>query len=530
MASDSGMAGSDGGMAGPQTTANRASADSSSRSSARRISHKRTAEMSEAVAMSNVSEMVKDCGDVAHGTQRRLLRYRRLQGLTRLFGPGRPWPQRTRIHCWNCRLPFDTMPIPLVMSCDEKGYDVSGVTCNVGCGKRYLMQDKSNRGRMRLIMYRKMLIEYFNWPPDQEIPMSPPWQAIDVFGGHMTVEEYRRLIPGVTISLLAPPFIPFQLMLETEHRGEFVIDQTRPPVAPVDSEQELVRQAREHGSVFDLTGLKRPPEDRIIRTEEDLANAHPLHDVALDRVEPFFQQFLQSAAVPTPEMCSELREAFEARRKDARKIKGQPGNGKKLVPFQVPNFQDPNPLHPGPPHIDNYQPTGPFRNGAARVVRFSDDLDPRDGASRMPSVSGMPTSASAAWVDGTLQISEDDMDSGSTASERPAAFHHPTASQRSAASQRPAASNRPAAPHPSTLSPHSTSSLHSTPSHQSTVRAPTRPVAPTEPQYSQAALGTATTTSVSVVEADGGQSAYEVHPTEYLAPFGTRLAARLAKR
>jgi hypothetical protein len=43
-------------------------------------------------------------------------------------------------------------------------------------------------------------------------------------------------------------------------------------------------------------------------------------------------------------------------------------------------------------------------------------------------------------------------------------------------------------------------------------------------------LGTATTTSVSVVEADGGQSAYEVHPTEYLAPFGTRLAARLAKR
>lgn len=360
--------------------------------SARRISHRRAEQLSERVQTSDVQELIKDCGSAIHGG-RRVLSYRRLRGMDRLFQKGGEWPLSTDIACWYCRLPFDSVPVPVVEGCTATEFDVYGVCCSPACSKSYLAAQSSNNVRTRLMWQKKMLVEVFGWPPEAPVPLAKPWQALAAFGGYMTVEEYRAQTPGVTAKLVKPPFIPFKVMIETEQRGgEYVVDQTRDFVAPPAAEPTLEQQAREHGSTFDLSSLKRPPEDEVVATEAQLAAKHPLHDLARDRVSPVFDKFMQSAAVPTEDMCASLRDAWEARRKAVRKVKGEavsetsPGHAKKkkLVPFDTPSFDDPFPVHPGPPAIPEYTPVGPFQHGPQRAVRFSDrveDMAPNPSAS-----------------------------------------------------------------------------------------------------------------------------------------------------
>jgi hypothetical protein len=283
----------------------------------RRISQKRRQGFSDAL---DVTEQEVVCDqDIRTGPQPRRLIYRRLKGL--IVEKGGVFPKRTNIACWYCRLSFKTQPIPIVQQYDatKNVYDVYGVACSGPCSKSYIMSLRNNDARTRLMWQTKMLIEVFGWPPDEPVPAANPWQALDVFGGYMNVDEWRRVVPDIKMQIKMPPFVPFVIFTETEMKGGVCqVDQTKPMEA-MEHVDTLEEQAMQHGAAFSLKGLKRP--EAIISTVEQLAVAHPHHAVDISPHGSVFGEFLATQTLPTPEECQDIRDQREADRKAKRKRK-----------------------------------------------------------------------------------------------------------------------------------------------------------------------------------------------------------------
>ncbi len=288
----------------------------------RRISQRRRQGFSEVVATHDTVDIHDQevlCNqDIRHGVEPRKLVYRRLRGMENAFNGA--WPEKTHIHCWYCRLPFTTVPVPIVQQYDstKKLFDVYGITCSPSCSKSYIMNMRNNDARTRLMWQTKMLVEVFGWPHDKPILAANPWQALDVFGGYMTVEEWRQNRPGVTMQIKMPPFVPFHVYTETEIKGICHIDQTQAPET-MDRVDSLEEQAIQHGAAFSLKGLQRP--EKIITTMQQLKEVHPHHNIDVHNSGSVFLDFLKNHPLPDDTECQAIRDQREAERKAKRKRK-----------------------------------------------------------------------------------------------------------------------------------------------------------------------------------------------------------------
>jgi len=315
--------------------------------SIRRKSSRRVAELAHIVASSNIQPRVCDDGDDARAANtKRLLVYRKMPGMASLH-ESREWPDRTDVYCWYCRLPFDTAPIPLVQSYDNVTgmYDVYGVFCTASCAKQYLIENGSNDARTRLLYQRQMLIDVFGWPVALPVPSAHHWQTLDVFGGSLPVDQWRRTHPDIRITTKHPPFVSTKIVQETELKGQFLIDQSREYQARGDKHagQSLEEQALDHGTVFDFSKLRRPPPEERIDTEAKLRDAHPYHDCFQDRDPSVFQGLLDSGMVPTEAECRQCEVEYELRRQAIRKPKAKAGV--QQAPFVKPIAKPfPNPF------------------------------------------------------------------------------------------------------------------------------------------------------------------------------------------
>lgn len=281
----------------------------------RRVSQRWRKQCSEAIQTSEVETRDVDCAvQIRGGKGPRRLIYRRLRGMENVFNGA--WPKKTKIHCWYCRLPFKTTPVPIVQQydSDKDKYDVYGICCSAQCSKAYIRSLKTNDARARLVWQEKMLTEEFGWPRNKPIPSAGPWQAIDVFGGYKTIEEWRGTSPKLSVKLKVPPFVPFHIYTETEQKGVSVIEETAASSREIDDSVE--EQAIQHGASFSLKKLRRPPESEIIRTEEELYAKYPdcVGDGEGDS-EPFFQTFLRTQQLPTDEECANIRKMNKEKRK-----------------------------------------------------------------------------------------------------------------------------------------------------------------------------------------------------------------------
>jgi hypothetical protein len=288
----------------------------------RRISQRRREGFSEVIATHDtvdVNDQEVLCNqDIRHGIEPRKLIYRRLRGMENAFDGS--WPATTHIHCWYCRLAFTTVPIPVVQQYDstKKLYDVYGITCSPSCSKSYIMNMRNNDARTRLMWQTKMIVDVFGWPHDKPIPVANPWQALDVFGGYMTVEDWRKNRPGITMQIKMPPFVPFHVYTETEIKGICHIDQTQAPET-MDRVDSLEEQAIQHGAAFSLKGLQRP--EKTITTLQQLKEVHPHHNIDIHNSGSVFLDFLKNQPVPDDAECQNIRDQREAERKAKRKRK-----------------------------------------------------------------------------------------------------------------------------------------------------------------------------------------------------------------
>lgn len=264
-----------------------------------------------------------------------MLVYRQLDGMKKLYdgladGERGEWPKQTNIYCCNCRLPFKTIPIPIVYMYDpiKNIYHVYHVACNPKCGKSFIKAENTNNTRIRLMHFRHMLITQFGWPVDEDIPDADPWESIDVFGGFQTVEQYRKTKHNVRMTLKKPPFVPYVILTETRHKTSYTIDQQKKPDENDDMPSNTLEdQAVQHGAAFVLRGLKRPK--KILKTYADVEKAHPGHVVDASSEPSIFQEFLDEGNLPTEEEIQAKKDERERKRKATRKPKSSSTTSKK---------------------------------------------------------------------------------------------------------------------------------------------------------------------------------------------------------
>lgn len=106
--------------------------------------------------------------------------------------PGaRPWPAATDQWCWHCCHPFSTQPLPMPMRHDSRRdvFHVGGTFCSWACMKTHNWESSSH---LKTVIVNN--ISLFHWRCTGtlgRIRPAPPKQALAVFGGTMSIEEFR---------------------------------------------------------------------------------------------------------------------------------------------------------------------------------------------------------------------------------------------------------------------------------------------------------------------------------------------------
>lgn len=101
---------------------------------------------------------------------------------------GKDVPKKTNLWCWYCSHPFNTQPLFLPTSCYRNRYKVCGNFCSWGCVKAY--SSRKYQGK-----YNNIIQKYFKELTGESflIKSNPEISVLKVFGGNMTIEEFRNI-------------------------------------------------------------------------------------------------------------------------------------------------------------------------------------------------------------------------------------------------------------------------------------------------------------------------------------------------
>jgi hypothetical protein len=208
------------------------------------------------------------------------------------------WPLSTEVACWYDTFPFTTTPIPLPHHYDEqnRSFVVYGNVCSVECGLAYMHREGRHHDLWeRVIMFENMMNSVFHTKTAGSQP-APPFLTLTRFGGFFSIEEYRASFQTVHLSVIAPPFIMYPLIIQEKYTKKVEVN---PSVSAVVPEETVLST----GHV--LRGLRRPfktAETKAVTptsTDPLIVEALSLTSEEEDNtVEPMDQVHEETAVVP----------------------------------------------------------------------------------------------------------------------------------------------------------------------------------------------------------------------------------------
>lgn len=107
---------------------------------------------------------------------------------------------KTNISCWWCCHKFDNYPIslPIKFYPENKLFKCKGIYCSFSCALSYAQEKKYNYNLLKLL-YRQLLNVKFS--ESINIKKAPPKEILEMFGGPVTIEEYRKNCGNDNINL-----------------------------------------------------------------------------------------------------------------------------------------------------------------------------------------------------------------------------------------------------------------------------------------------------------------------------------------
>lgn len=124
------------------------------------------------------------------------------------------------INCWWCCCCFDHYPIGLPDNYKEEIFHTFGYFCSFNCAKAYNLEKFDNKYEEKnclLLMLKKKLIN-----DDSFIKPANPRESLKLFGGHQTIEDFRKDFQMIdkTAILIFPPSKPLKLYVEEEYKNK----------------------------------------------------------------------------------------------------------------------------------------------------------------------------------------------------------------------------------------------------------------------------------------------------------------------
>jgi hypothetical protein len=230
------------------------------------------------------------------------------------------WPISTHVACWYCAHKFDTQPIPIVQNYEPQRaiYFVIGATCSGSCARGYLMRENSAHAQQLIIWQRQMLVDVFGMPHNYILPPAKPLPLLQLFGGPMTIEEWRGTTGVMLILSNSSQLAPYRIGVRRYVAGEVM---PQPEQDEEDAQEKALAEALDQIGQENLTtlpGVKRP--DTIISTREQLEALYP--EVAVNGQKPsVFENWLRTQQPPTDEECEAYRAKLHLDRMLSRKRK-----------------------------------------------------------------------------------------------------------------------------------------------------------------------------------------------------------------
>jgi hypothetical protein len=118
------------------------------------------------------------------------------------------WPESTNTYCWWCCHSFTNTPCSLPEYYKKEKFYVSGCFCSFNCTASYNFSknddDVWERFSLLNLMYKKLYNHKFI-----KINLAPPRETLKIFGGYMSIEEFREaaLKNDKSFSVIKPPLI-----------------------------------------------------------------------------------------------------------------------------------------------------------------------------------------------------------------------------------------------------------------------------------------------------------------------------------
>ena len=134
------------------------------------------------------------------------------------------WKETTNIHCWWCVHPFTNPPFGLPIKYENSTYYVQGCFCSLNCAKAYNLKENNYRTTEINSLIEDFRRELFGVTQTSAVSLAPPRQSLKIFGGYMTIEEFRKefYILNKNIIHLSPTISPVRNIFEEEYHDKII--------------------------------------------------------------------------------------------------------------------------------------------------------------------------------------------------------------------------------------------------------------------------------------------------------------------
>jgi hypothetical protein len=122
------------------------------------------------------------------------------------------WPEKTDIHCWWCCHQFDCAPCTLPTKYDQlrKRFTFVGVFCSWNCTKSYNFDRNDHLKYERSQLITLLVQQMYGITAAITIKQAPSRQCLKMFGGYMTIDEFRdknSIVESYRMNLLSFNFV-----------------------------------------------------------------------------------------------------------------------------------------------------------------------------------------------------------------------------------------------------------------------------------------------------------------------------------
>ena len=153
------------------------------------------------------------------------------------------WLQNTQIYCMWCCHPFDGIPISIPQKYNNNKFYVYGNFCSFNCAASHIFSKNDDYmwKQYNLLNILQKKISNNNW---KKIKLAPPKEVLKIFGGYMTIDEYREeLLTGNTeFKVIEPPLISLVPKIEETYFKSQNNNLNKKKYVPIDN--ELIDKAK----------------------------------------------------------------------------------------------------------------------------------------------------------------------------------------------------------------------------------------------------------------------------------------------